>query len=206
MELKLFLKLIKKYSKIIIVAGILIGLLSAVFVSQLEPTYVATHSVYVEKVPEKPDSGDFTYDGYYAQQAAELYTDTVVGLFESPAVSARALEIAQKNNTAEDVKKFQKKVFVEKVAPRLIEVKVDSKSEMDASALVSGLFQAVNERVEELTNQGVDSLSMSINVVTPNPLIATEEPMVALWGVLGLFLGLLISTSGVMLKEYLLSN
>jgi capsular polysaccharide biosynthesis protein len=205
MELREFLLLLKKNATLILLAGLVLGGIVWFSSLQLQPAYHAVLSIYVQKIPEQPSSGDFTYDGFYAQQAAESYTDTVVGLFESPALHARALQIAEKPSDSLAVKQFEKQLRVEKVAPRLIDIELRSSTSEEARLYSLSLFQAVKERLEDLTSQDSADLNMRIDSVNQEPLISLVKPLVLLNTVVGVLVGLFAATSFILLKQYLLS-
>lgn len=189
----------------IVLVGAITGILALLISLRLQPTYHAVLSVYVQKIPEQPAGGDFTFDGFYAQQAAESYTDTVVGLFESPAIYVRALQIADRDSEASAVEQVKQQTRIQKVAPRLIDLEVRSYEREEARILAQSLFKAVSNRLDELTLEDSANLNMKINAVNDEPLISLAQPRVILNTVVGVLVGIFIATTALLLKEYLLS-
>ncbi|MCA9390125.1 hypothetical protein KC571_01870 [candidate division WWE3 bacterium] len=204
MELKTFLQLLRKNVFSISVSGIVIAAAVMLFSMRISDSYVSMLSVYVQKIPEQTKLGDYTYDGFYVQQAAESYTDTVVGLFESPAILSSALEKAGESAEASDVKAFGRKITVTKAAPRLIDIEVKDVSRDESTLLVKSLVEAVQSRVVGLNDQQNSGLDMQIDVVNPDPLVNLIQPLLWLNTLIGFLIGLFISTSIVVLKDYLL--
>lgn len=205
MELRAFLVLLQKNMIAIILISVITGALALLMSLRLQPTYHAVLSVYVQKIPEQPAGGDFTFDGFYAQQAAESYTDTVVGLFESPAIHVRALQFADQDTEPSTVEQVKQQTRIRKVAPRLIDLEVRSYEQEEARVLAKSLFKAVSNRLDELTSEDSANLKMKINAVNDEPLISLAEPRVVLYTIIGVLVGMFGATTTFLLKEYLLS-
>lgn len=205
MELKVLLQVLRKHLLLIVVSTLIAGGLALLISLRIEQSYVSMLSIYVQKIPEQPIQGDYTYDGYYAQQAAESYTDTVVGLFESPAIISRALELAGRPADAVDVKRFSRKLSVEKVAPLLVDIAIKHQDETESKMLIKSLFAAVDGRISELNEDVAVNLAIQIDVVHEEPLVSLSQPNNVLNTLVGLLLGLFASITFVVLKEYLLS-
>lgn len=205
MELREFLFLLRKNLPTIVLIALITGALALAMALRLQPTYHATLSVYVQKVPEQPTGGDFTFDGFYAQQAAESYTDTVIGLFESHAIYVRALQITGEEPDFSAVKRMERQTNIQKVAPRLINLEIRSYEEDEARTLAKSLFMAVSGRLDELTSTDNADLNMRISAVSEDPLMSLSQPRVALYTIIGVLAGAFAATTLFLLKEYLLS-
>lgn len=200
MELKQLLKHIARRIKILLLITICGFVISAVIVYNLPPTYSASMTLYVEKASEVSDSGDYTFDGYYAQQAVEGYTDTIVGLFESPdsmALALSRLEVDVERN----IKNYTHSLKVEKVAPQIVLVTVTRKDRTDAIEVGSELSTVVSDKVALLNRE--DGPHYTLVRVEEAPLVSVntlpEIVVVVASGILALMLGLF----GVLFELYL---
>lgn len=201
MEFLIYLRILQKHSRVIM-AGALLGISLAALVNYYWPVrYQATVNVYVQRAPETPVSGEYTYDGYYAGQAAEAYTDTVVGFLRSLDIVKRAVEISGLTVPDEGISRYQQKINVVKVAPQLIELRVKLPERELAVKLASALAQATRERAQ-LLNQETQNL-MIIDLVNPEPLVQELKASILLNLLVGFFAGLFISIAGVFVWEYL---
>lgn len=201
MELKEFLNILKFSWKKIAFSGLLLAIL-AYAGSLIYPTkYHAQVSVYVQKTPEISKAGDYTFDGYYALQTAEGYTDTVVGFLQAPDVIRRGLEISNLPADAPQINYFSKKIKVEKAAPQLIDLSVTLQGKELSSTLVAAIAQAAQERTRILNQEGTGQLTL--NLVNKEPLVSEVKPFKELNAAVGLLLGVFLSTGSVLFFNYL---
>jgi capsular polysaccharide biosynthesis protein len=76
MELKEYIKIIRKEFKLILIAAIITGS-SALLFSTIQPVkYETSLSLFVNK-DKTQETDDFKYDGYYALQASEIISDSI---------------------------------------------------------------------------------------------------------------------------------
>lgn len=163
--------------------------------------YKSELTVYVQRVPEDPPAGDYTYDGFYAQQAAEAYTDTVEGFLQSRDIIRQALAASNLSTDTNMVRAVEKRLEVEKVAPQLINVSLTMETQNKATALIKEIAAVTKERAKTLNQQ--ENEAMVIDLVNPDPLESSVKPWLELNVVVGFLGGLVIATSGVLLKGYL---
>lgn len=201
MELRDAIKILAKYWKLVIGTGVVLGVLAYLISLNFPVRYRATANIYVQRVPEKSELGDYTYDGYYAGQAAEAYTDTVVGFLQSLDIAKRAAEIAGLSTEPENLLYYRKKTRVDKVAPQLVEVSTLVRGKEQAAGLVKALAQATSERAT-LLNQETQN-KMTIDLVNSEPLVQEVRVWKELNGVLVFFVGILMSIAWIFAREYL---
>lgn len=201
MELREYFKLLTKYWEKVLLSGVVFGVLAYTISSFFPTKFQALVTVYVQRVPEKSPAGDYTYDGFYAQKAAEAYTDTVFGFLEGRDILQRAAKVANLPSDPESLKGFVKKVKIEKIAPQLIEVKVTLGDKEVAKNLVLALAQSAQERVSLLNQEG--DTSLTVNLANPEPLVTEVKLWKELNAVVGFFAGLLLIMSLIFFVEYL---
>src|SRR3989339_1012520 len=111
MELKEILILLQKNLRLLMVFSLLGALLLFLLASFWPVSYKAIVTMYIQRVPEKAENV-YSYDGYYAGQAAESYTDTVKGLVGTLDITKRAAEIADLPTDAIFIKNLAKKIKI----------------------------------------------------------------------------------------------
>lgn len=200
MELKETIIFLKHYIRFILAVSIAGGLLSGLLAVAWPQSFRATVNIYVQRLPEKV-AGVYSYDGYYAGQAAENYTDTVKGLVVTLDIIKRAAEISDLSTDADFIKQLSRKIKVTKTAPRLVEVAVNLGNREQAKMLVLGLAQSASERAKLLNQEGDKDLI--INVVNPDPLIEKSVFNPYLFSLVGALAGLLLALSFVCFRDYL---
>jgi len=82
-ELRNYVKIAKKRSKLILFVGMVVGLFSFLF-SILQPLkYDVSLSLFISR-DKTQRTDDFKYDGYYALRSGELIADSVVQWMKDP--------------------------------------------------------------------------------------------------------------------------
>lgn len=204
MELKHYLTTLQKHTKAILGVAALLTVAVGVVSAYWPTRYRSELTVYVQRVPEDPPAGDYTYDGFYAQQAAEAYTDTVEGFLQSRDILRQALAASSLKTDPAMVRAVEKQLEVEKVAPQLINVALTMETQTKATTLIKEIAAATKERTKTLNQQ--ENEAMVIGLVNPNPLESTVKPWLELNVLVGFLGGLMLATGGVLFKEYLEEN
>lgn len=200
MELTQLFHQLKKRFKLIVFFSLVLAICFAFLAKTWLPHYVASLSLYVHKPTQPATSGEYSFDGYYALQVAENYTDTLVGLLESPDILAAALSNLGKDSV-DGLGKYNRAIQVEKIAPLLISLRVSLKDKQEATSLVNAVAQSAQKQVRQLNNQ--QDLSIEVELVDTDPLVSYQEISALIAGIVGLMLGLGMTISGIFLSEYL---
>ncbi len=201
MELREFLAPLRKYGALIIFLFFLSGGIIYLLSQKIPLQYQASVTVYVQRLPEKKSGDYYTYEGFYAQKAAQEYTDTVLGFLKSPDIIRRAAIIVWEKVDEKEEKKLQRAVQATKTAPQLIHLSVTWKDEESARNLVSALAQAVKERAQVLNQAGDEA--MQIDLLTNDPLVQTKRPHKILNSIVGGGIVVLLATMALWSYEYL---
>lgn len=200
MELKEILILLQRNLRLLITAVVLGAIVLFIFAEAYPVSYKAIVTMYIQRVPEKVETV-YNYDGYYAGQAAESYTDTVKGLVGTMDITKRAAEIAGLPTDAIFIKNLAKKIKIAKSAPQLVEVTVTLGDREQAKKLALGLAQAASERARLLNQEGDKNLT--INIINPDPLVEKSVFNPYLFSLLGALIGFLLALSFVCFRDYL---
>ena len=198
MELKELVQLLKTHSSVVIGFGLAVGLLAGLAVRSYSPHFVASFNLHVSKSPEV-SVDNYNYDGFYAQQVAEGYIDTVVGLLESRELLVQAL--AQTGLDPASAGRYRQSITVQKVAPQLIRLEVSRRGQDEAARLTQALAQAAQEKVHQLNRER--NQEFVLELIEDSPLVEYAEfsPWIAaLAGAVG---GLLLAAGTLVLKVYL---
>lgn len=200
MELSKFLSKIRQQLRFILSVGV-IGAVVFFGVAWRWPTrYQASLTVYVQKVGELVTTGEYTYDGFYAQQSAEKYTDTVVGLLESEDVLAQAIA-SDTGFYQGGVSEYRRRVGVEKIAPRLITVRVTLFDSDQARALVGAITTVAQERLSNLNQDPTQMFYLEL--IQTDPLVQVFDFSPWLFGLIGFGFFVMFGVSVIYFREYL---
>lgn len=198
-----FLEIILSFKekwRLIFILTFINAILFAAFAYFWPTSYKASVTMYVQRIPEKT-SNVYTYDGYYAGQAAENYTDTVKGLVGTLDIIQRAAEISSLSTAADNLKVLAKHISVLKSAPQLVEVIVTLNNKEQARSFSLSLAQAASERAG-LLNQDGDKY-LNINIVNPNPIVEAVRFDPVIFALAGLLFGFIFSLTVVSFRNYL---
>jgi capsular polysaccharide biosynthesis protein len=154
----------------------------------LPHSYKASGLLIVNRQAENSGAANyFTYEGYYAEQTAQHYTDSIIGAIKSLSLQQLALKQAGLPSDSLAVKKFGSKVTVQKSGPQLITIFVSG----DSPAIIKTLWQALSSQtvaaVAELSKTG--DAKVTLQALNPEPLVEDTSPTPWLLG-LATFLGM----------------
>lgn len=173
-----------------------------VFVSNMTVLYRAEVSLYVDKTPETVDSGTYGYDGYYAQQVAEAYTDTIVGLLQQPDLLVKSQKLLDWAETL-PYENIESSVSVMRVAPQVVQLTVTMDNSGHATEFVSTLSDVAMNQVKSF-NQEEDK-HIRLMLVNDSPLVSIIKYSPFLGAIAGALLatgiGVLVVSAMVYMKE-----
>jgi capsular polysaccharide biosynthesis protein len=199
MELKQLLNKItaeKKLLSLIVLLGLFFGILYA----YLPAKHIASGSFYIKRMAEG-SSNFFTYEGYYAQQSAVAYTNTVMGLFESTDLQSKALAAIRIKVDEYSLRKYGRDIKVKKAGPQLVTLTVKGNTEETAVNLWKSMATNTIETAAQINVQGDPRLSIS--QITTEPVLRKEYKPWYLCIPLGLLGGLATGITWVAAKYYL---
>lgn len=196
MELKDFIKVLAKSFKAQLVVGLIFATAAYISVFIVPPKYKASATLFVTRQAEEVNDSYFTYEGYYAGQTAEKYTDTVLGLLKSLDMKRKALENLGKPFTDADLAKLDKSIVVKRVGPQLIYFSVTSGDSKYAQDIWLLLARSVITQSAKLNVMGDGRLSTDI--VDERPIVSevVRNPIIFFVGafLLGSFLVVFIKS------------
>lgn len=198
MEIKEIMKKIRK-NKVLLGLSCFLGLLAGFVFFILPPTYTASGSLYVTRKAE--DSGSFfTYEGYYSQQSAITYTNSVVALAESSDVKEQVLKSLEIPTNTINLRKLNNSIVVKKTGPQIININVKNKNLDKSKRIWEELSKSIIETSKNINENSNDNLS--VVKVSDKPLIKENYKPPVIIGLSGLLLGFSIGLLVISLKDY----
>jgi len=199
MELKEYIKIIKKRTRMILTIGILVAVSTLLF-SVLKPiNYETSLSLFINK-NKTQQTDDFKYDGYYALQAGEVIADSIQQWLKSPETVNAIYQKAQVDSSFGNIKSYTKKFDAKKMSAQYVEVKFGSSTEEEAGKISSAVVETIKDKLKNLEENSEEELSFSIE--SENPIIIENRPRVYLNVVIGFISGLFLVVFIVFGKEY----
>jgi capsular polysaccharide biosynthesis protein len=200
MELKEILNFIKQKSQILSLCLLVGGILGTSAFFLLPTKYLCLGTLYVARQPE--ESSDFyTYSGYYAQQVALSYAETVKGLLENNTLQARALEELEIPVTEKNLRKLQNKVKVIDAGPQLVALEVKEKSQTEAREVWEALTTNITATSTEINKKGDSKLN--ITRVKEEPVTKETYKNLYVFSAAGGLLSLFLSTTVLGIINYM---
>jgi len=158
-------------------------------------------SLYVKGQREAPSQDFFTYAGFYSQQTAKEFTDTVIGLSKSGDIARKTLEIMERSSDTESIREINAALSVRKTAPQLVTLTIVKVDAEEAGKIVSALVRAVSEQVIELNEES--GIQVKVASVGSTPIVEEQKPSVILNTLVVSLVGLTLSFVVISVKEYL---
>lgn len=161
-------------------------------VSRWEPQH-RVHFSYLVSLADRETPPEYTFDGFYALQATDLFTTTLASFLQTPDFIVDAYQTADLPLPTDDVRRLTRTVTARKTAPLLVEVEVRGSDGEKAEKLAGGLQEATQRRVAQYQEQGTPALRF--NVVATSGWTSTTRVAVGVItaGVFALTLVLLIN-------------
>lgn len=161
--------------------------------------------IYVTRETNRPAEDHFTYEGYYSQQAAISYTETVAGFLESIDLQKNAAESLKLPTDYKNLRKVQKNIRVQKVAPQLINLKIKNNDMAMAIRLWEALTEELRATIIE-SNSGAGDPSLEVRAVSQEPTAKVMYKNLLVNVLIGLVLAKFIYVFGLAFKAYLLEE
>jgi capsular polysaccharide biosynthesis protein len=198
MELKyVYKKLIKQRVELLIslLAGVLLGIIFYLVPSK----YVASGSFFVTR-KINTESGFFSYEGYYAQQTALTYTNSILSLMESVDVRKMVLESNKLPLSSKNMNMLNRIITVRKTGPQVIYLAVKGRTYDEAKNLWNSVSSVTVAAAYEIGRSGDENLS--ILPVSPQPLVGLPYKSIYLYAIVGALVSFTATSFFICLKKY----
>ncbi len=201
MTLKDYLQFLNRYYRVILaVTAVCVALgLAVSFLSV--PRYKASTTLAVRREAAETNPNYFTYEGYYAQQTAQEYADTVVGFLESYDTALHTLVLAGLPSGTEQVKILSSRIKAEKTAPNLVALTLDWEDASTSATLVNSLVNATKQSSQRLNEKG--DKAIHVDPLVDDPIVEELKPRFILNSAVFGLLGLLLSAVSLSFYLYL---
>jgi len=199
MELRDISKILRKYRRKIVFLAIA-GFAFGVMVSLLPPKYISSGSLYVKR-EANPGTGYFTYEGYYAQQTAMSYTNSVVAILESPDIKKKVLGLMNIPVNEKTIRELGRTIKVKKTGPQVILVTVKNKNYDISMEVWDKTVNSLMGITADMNKNGDENLGISL--ISERPVVKEGYKSPYLFGIAGSLITLTLSLFFISVKEYL---
>jgi capsular polysaccharide biosynthesis protein len=199
MEIKEISKKLAKYKRVILLS-VLAGLLIGIAYNFFPQKYSAQGSLYIKRTVENNPNTYFTYEGYYSQQVAIAYTNTIVALAESTDIRSKALTSLKIPVTEKNLRYYARSISVKKAGSQIITITVKGNDQESADKLWNSYANVLINTSDEINKNGDPNLSVS--KISEQPVV--KEPYRSIWvfGLAGAVLFGIVAIFILSVKEY----
>jgi capsular polysaccharide biosynthesis protein len=190
MELRELTHHMRTYRIISVVLILVAGVAAFVF-SVTRPDHYDTSISFAVNRVNKTTTQNFEYDGYYAIQAADLFSQTVVSWFSTPSVVVEMYQTAGLTPPQSSIDSLSSRFRTRKYSSQNIVVRYNAPTHEEADRLAKAIIMVTQERAG-LLNQTADAKSL-YNVAASTPVIVLSKPNVMMNTVVGLILGAILA-------------
>lgn len=168
----------------------LVPIIAAMLFAVTRPnTYTASIAFTINRINKQPTS-EYQFDGYYALQASDLFSDTVVSWFLTPSAIVDMYDRAGINPNVTSLSSLTSRFNIKKFSAQNLNVKFTALSQNEADKLATAVIQTVQEKTASL-NQSADRKAL-FEAVGSKPVIVTNSKGAIIAGIVGLIIGLFL--------------
>ncbi len=204
MELREMTKLLKNHVKLLLVSIFVAGALGAATYYFLPTRYYATGSLFVRRSIYPYSEDHFTYEGYYGQQAAMLYANSVIGLIDSDDIVAQTLTSLNMPVDQNSLRTYHRKIRTVKSGPQLIELVVKEEDAQKAGELWQAVVDVTTTAMNNISR--VNDPFVGVVKVSDEPVIKEGYKNLPVYSLVGAGVGLCVSLFYLVLLSYFRSG
>lgn len=193
--MNIYRKFFKKYAFFLVIIVVIGGSLGIAVTRLLPESYDVSLSLNIERKPS-PNTDFYTYDGYYAIQATELFGKSVTSWFITPDFVEDVLTNANKSDIADlSVKDFRTIFTPEQISANGVEVRFQVKEAELGETLTDAISTSITEYLESRSIQ-------DYNIQVGNPVIRQTQYNPVFFSLGGIILAFAIGVAIAGIKEY----
>ncbi len=192
MEVKDIVTFLKKNYLHVLLTGLVFSAIGAVLYYALPVKYNATGSFFIKRSVDSNSTGNyFTYEGYYSQQTALSYTNTLTGIFESEDIKSKALMALGTEVNEWSIRKLGRNMKIKKSGPQLITLTVKGNTPQNVKSTWLAITKATITTADFLNTNGDSKLTIS--QLNENPVVKMSFRNLYVNILTGFGLGILLS-------------
>jgi len=172
MELKEYLKIIKRNIKLFISTILLIVITIFTYFLSRPISYDTSLTLNITRIGSQ-QSQDYQYDNFYRIQADEKFAETIVEWLKSPRIASDIYQEAGISTKKYSLKQLGKFVKAEKRSSQVVFLNFSSPSEQSAQKLSEAMKKVLSKNTEDLNKNQKDDTWFSI--VASEPVIIKKQ-------------------------------
>ena len=194
------MNLFKKYKWLIIIITVVAVCGAAVF-SFVKPAYYDTSLSFSINRVNHQNTGEYEYDGYYAIQASDLFSQTVMSWLLTPSVLLEIYESAEIDPQISSLEEISSRFKTRKYSPQNIVVRYKERDYATAEKIATAITATVEDKAKQ-SNKTSDDEAL-FEVIGTKPVIVERTPLLWLNLLIGFIGGLVFASLLAYVLEYL---
>ena len=194
------MNIFKKYRWLIISITVITLVGGAIF-TVMKPVYYDTSISFSINRLNHQTTGEYQYDGYYAIQASDLFSQTVMSWMLTPSVLLEIYSQADIDPQITSLEEISSRFKAKKYSPQNIVISYKERDYSDAEKLSLAITTVVEDKAKQ-SNTTTDNEAL-FDVQGTTPVIVERAPILWLNILIALISGLVISSLAAYIIEYL---
>lgn len=147
------------------------------------------------------ETNEYQYDGYYAIQASDLFSQTVMSWFLTPSVLLEIYDSAKIDPNISSIEELTSRFKTRKYSPQNIVVRYQERDRATADQIAQAITAVVEQRAAD-ANKTIEQEAL-FAVKGGTPVIVEKKPSVILNTIIGLVAGFVLSVVTVYSLAYI---
>ncbi len=182
--------------------GIVLLIVAGAYVwAYVQPVRYTTSMSFSVNRLSRQSTPDYQFDGYYALQAADLFSQTIVSWLQTPSVLVEIYDSAGITTPVHSIRSLTSRFKTKKYSSQNIVVTFSAPSQEEAKRLATAITDVITARAKDV-NRTTDDQSIFELTGSP-PVIVKADPSPLLIGSISLVVGIVLALFLVPLVEYL---
>ncbi|MFC1640627.1 hypothetical protein ACFL2D_01110 [Patescibacteria group bacterium] len=201
MELRNYISIARTYLvMIIIISAVGVGAALALRAMQ-PPVFEASRAVTISRVNAQ-ETKDYKYDNFYAIQASELFSRTVVGWIETPAIVIDVYSEAGIDAPNDNLNSLAKVIKGTRIAPQVVQIDFDHTDKEEASKLADSVINVIQREVDK-ENEATKDDEAYFHIEATKTIVVEQTKHYPLIAVISFLVSLFIGYNIALLRHYL---
>lgn len=179
-----------KYKWFILALTLLAAVFSFIF-AYLKPAVFDTSISFSINQINRQKTAQYQYDDYYAIQASDLFSQTVMSWFMTPSVLLEIYDKAGVDPQIKSINSFTSRFNIKKYSPQNIVVRFKERDNKTAEKISDSIISVISQKAAA-SNQDADNKSL-FEVKGAEPVIVQTKPLLWLYTLIGLVSGFILS-------------
>ncbi|MDP2683908.1 MAG: hypothetical protein Q8P20_02520 [bacterium] len=194
------MNIFSKYKWLIIIV-IIVGVCSAVAFSLIKAPYFDTSLSFSINRVNHQTTADYEYDGYYAIQASDLFSQTVMSWLMTPSVLLEIYESAGIDPKISSLEEISSRFKTKKFSPQNIVVRYKERDYETADKIATAITTTIQNNAQQ-SNKTSDDEAL-FEVIGTKPVIVERVPDLWFNTLIGLIGSIIVGSLLAYVIEYL---